>query len=131
VVGVARDLDGAALGLREHRSDARQERLAARGEGGLADAEEDLVDQVDLEPALAVAQDDLALGDLLLQLLVERVLGGGEARELGLLGREILAQRLVLAAQRADLRLEGRKARLCVAAEGLLLTEAAGEIVEG
>ena len=64
------------------RAHARQHALAALRDRRLARVEQDLVDQVDAQLAAALGQADVALGDLVLHLVFQLVVGAFELGEL-------------------------------------------------
>ena len=75
----------------------------------LAGVEEDLVHQVHLDAALGLRQADLPVGDLRLQLLLDVLVGGLEARQLGVLLLHRLLKLIPLGGQPRALVLEGRE----------------------
>src|SRR5512133_2888555 len=90
VVGVAGDLDLLVLHVGEDRADAGEDAVAARRDHRVALVEEDLVDEVDLDPPAGLGEADVALLDLLvlgLDLERELVL---QREEVGLLGLHLL-----------------------------------------
>ena len=88
----------------QHRAHLRQHLLAALGDRRLAGVEEDLVDQADAQAAAVLRQRDVPLGDLVLHLLFELVVGPLELLQLARLRGDLLGELLLRA---GELRLLG------------------------